>query len=78
MNSIYKGRTATRDNDLNPTWNEYFYMPVHSLEEKIQLQCFDHENKGEDRNLGLTEFGVNSLIKESDDGKLSPAELIDT
>ena len=53
------------------------YIPVHSLKEKLYLECFDHENRGKDRTLGFTELEVKDLIKESDDGNISPAELID-
>ncbi|RIA91284.1 C2 domain-containing protein [Glomus cerebriforme] len=74
LNSTYRGRTNVRNDNLNPIWDEYFYIPIHSLEEKLFLHCFDHENHGKDRNLGFTEFELKGLIKESDDGKLVPAE----
>ncbi|CAI2185368.1 17065_t:CDS:10, partial [Funneliformis geosporum] len=79
LNSTYRGRTDMRRDNLNPTWDdEYFYVPVHSLEEKIYLQCFDHENNGKDQILGFTELMVNDLVKKTDDGKISSAESIDT
>ncbi|CAG8602008.1 10929_t:CDS:10, partial [Funneliformis caledonium] len=79
LNTTYRGRTDIRSNNLNPTWDdEYYYVPVHSLEDKIYLQCFDHENNGKDRILGFTELMVKDLVKKSDDGKISPAESIDT
>ncbi|GES88662.1 transmembrane protein [Rhizophagus clarus] len=78
LNSIYRGRTNVRHDNLNPIWDEYFYIPVHALEEKLFLRCFDYESYGNDRYLGITELEIKDLIKKSDDGIILPAETINT
>lgn len=67
-----------RNDNLNPTWDEHFYIPVHALEEKLLLYCYDYENYGKDRYLGFTELDVKDLIKKSDDGTILSAETINT
>ncbi|RMZ86937.1 hypothetical protein DV736_g5840, partial [Chaetothyriales sp. CBS 134916] len=68
LSGILKGRTVTFQNDLNPTWDEVIYVPVHSASERLQLEVMDEENLGKDRSLGLTEILARDYIRESDDG----------
>jgi Ca2+-dependent lipid-binding protein len=78
LNSNYRGRTNVRNDNLNPIWDEYFYIPVHALEEKLFFYCLDHENYGKDRILGFTDLEVKDLIKKSDDGTILPVQTINT
>jgi Ca2+-dependent lipid-binding protein len=69
LSGIEKRRTVTWNNNLNPDWNEIFYIPVHSAREKIALEVMDEENLGKDRSLGLVELAAADYIKESSDGQ---------
>ncbi|RMZ75445.1 hypothetical protein DV737_g5291, partial [Chaetothyriales sp. CBS 132003] len=68
LSGILKGRTVTFQNELNPTWDEVIYVPVHSATERLQLEVMDEENLGKDRSLGLTQILASDYIRESDDG----------
>ncbi|RMD43016.1 hypothetical protein DV735_g2151, partial [Chaetothyriales sp. CBS 134920] len=68
LSGIVKGRTVTFQSELNPTWDEVIYVPVHSATERLQLEVMDEENLGKDRSLGLTEILARDYIRESEEG----------
>ncbi|RMZ81796.1 hypothetical protein DV738_g1947, partial [Chaetothyriales sp. CBS 135597] len=68
LSGILKGRTVTFQSELNPTWDEVIYVPVHSANERLQLEVMDEENLGKDRSLGLTEILARDYIRESEEG----------
>ncbi|KAF5313977.1 hypothetical protein D9611_006774 [Ephemerocybe angulata] len=67
--NVTKGRTEVINNNLNPTWDEIVYIPVHSTRESLMLECMDYQNLTKDRSLGLTELHVSELCRVSDDIK---------
>ncbi|EAU89251.1 transmembrane protein [Coprinopsis cinerea okayama7 len=62
-----KGKTKVIDNNLNPVWDEIFYVPVHDLTESIMMDCFDEQTVTKDRPLGSVELLVSQVAKKSDD-----------
>jgi Ca2+-dependent lipid-binding protein len=68
LSGIQKGRTVTFTNELNPTWDEIVYVPMHSPNERLTLEVMDEEKLGKDRSLGLIEIPASEYIKESEDG----------
>lgn len=64
LSGIEKARTVTFRNDLNPTWDEVLYVPVHSVRDKLTLEVMDTEKVGKDRSLGLIEVFAGDYIKE--------------
>ncbi|KAF6766075.1 transmembrane protein [Ephemerocybe angulata] len=59
--NVTKGRTEVINNNLNPTWDEIVYIPVHSTRESLMLECMDYQN--------LTKLHVSELCRVSDDIK---------
>jgi len=39
-----KARTEVMNNNLNPVWDQYVYIPVHSLKENMFLECMDYQH----------------------------------
>ena len=68
LSGITKGRTVTFKNELNPTWDEVIYVPVHSTNERLTLEIMDEETLGKDRTLGQTAIIVSEYVKESEEG----------
>jgi len=66
LNGIPKGRTVTFKNNLDPTWDEIIYVPVHTIRERITLEVMDEEKLGKDRSLGQIDVTVPEYIKENE------------
>ena len=48
-----KGRTSAVKNSLNPTYDDEFFVPIISKNQKLRFNCMDEENKGKaDRLIG--------------------------
>lgn len=62
LNGIQKARTVTFKNNLEPTWDEVLYVPIHTIRERITLEVMDEEKLGKDRSLGLIEVPVAEYI----------------
>ncbi|KAK9760619.1 Tricalbin-2, partial [Basidiobolus ranarum] len=56
------GRTAVKENTLNPTWDETFFILVHNLNETLLLEIFDKEEIKKDRSLGTASFNMATLL----------------
>jgi len=67
VNNVTKARTDIINNNLNPVWNQIVYIPVHSLQENLFLECMDYQNLTKDRSLGSVELHINHLAKKSTD-----------
>lgn len=67
INNTVMARTEVMNNNLNPVWDQYMYIPVHTLRETLYLECMDYQNLTKDRSLGHVEVGVNTLAKEAAD-----------
>ncbi|OAX81636.1 hypothetical protein ACJ72_04025 [Emergomyces africanus] len=69
LSGLEKGRTVTFANNLDPEWDEVFYIPMHSPREKLTLEVLDEENLGKDRPLGSIEILAADYIHEGEDGE---------
>ncbi|KAI5292703.1 hypothetical protein KEM52_006133 [Ascosphaera acerosa] len=69
MGGFVQARTVTFQNNLDPDWDEVFYVPVHSAREKLVLEVLDEENVGKDRTLGQIEVNVAKHLIEGEDGE---------
>lgn len=69
LSGIQKGRTVTFKNNLNPDWDEVFYVPVHSTREKLVVEVMDEENTGKDRTMGQMEIAASEYIQQGEDGE---------
>nr|POE99522.1 uncharacterized protein pyuk71.03c [Quercus suber] len=65
LSGIQKGRTVTWKNNLNPDWDEIFYVPVHSTREKLTVEVMDEENTQQDRTMGQLEIAAAEYIQEN-------------
>ncbi|KAJ8517020.1 hypothetical protein ONZ45_g5719 [Pleurotus djamor] len=75
VKNVIKGRTEVINNNLNPVWEQFVYIPVHSLKEALFLECMDYQHVTKDRSLGYTELMVSDLARPSED-KRYPYESI--
>ncbi|KAK3657401.1 Tricalbin-2 [Elasticomyces elasticus] len=69
LSGIQKARTVTWKNNLNPDWDETFYVPVHSTREKLVVEVMDEENTGKDRTMGQLEIAAAEYVKLGEDGQ---------
>ncbi|TKA62094.1 hypothetical protein B0A55_11834, partial [Friedmanniomyces simplex] len=69
LSGIQKARTVTWKNNLNPDWDEIFYVPVHSTREKLVVEVMDEENTGKDRTMGQLEIAAAEYVQLGDDGQ---------
>lgn len=66
LNGVQKGRTVTFKNNLEPTWDEIIYVPIHTIRERVTLEVMDEEKLGKDRSLGLIEVPLAEYIKDNE------------
>ncbi|PPJ58204.1 hypothetical protein CBER1_02571 [Cercospora berteroae] len=69
LSGIQKGRTVTFKNNLNPEWDEVFYVPVHSTREKLVVEVMDEENVGKDQTMGQMEIETSDYIRQTETGE---------
>ena len=69
LSGIQKGRTVTFKNNLDPEWDEVFYVPVHSVREKLVVEVMDEENVGKDRTMGQMEVAASDYIRQTETGE---------
>ncbi|KIY68099.1 hypothetical protein CYLTODRAFT_395974 [Cylindrobasidium torrendii FP15055 ss-10] len=65
--NVTLGRTEVINNNLNPVWKQFIYIPVHTLKETLLLECMDYQHLTKDRSLGSIELRVADLAVESDE-----------
>lgn len=51
--------------DLDPKWDTALYIPVHSIREDLVFEVMDYNDIQSDKLLGLTDFTLNQIIKET-------------
>ena len=61
VNDTIMARTEVINNNLNPVWDQFMYIPVHSLKETVYFECMDYQHLTKDRPLGHLELNVSSL-----------------
>lgn len=60
-----KGRTATVKNNLNPSYDDEFYVSILSKNQRLRFNCMDEENKGKaDRLIGDLIINLSSFFHE--------------
>jgi Ca2+-dependent lipid-binding protein len=69
LSGIQKRRTPTWKNNLNPDWDEVFYVPLHSAREKLTLEVMDEENVGSDRSMGKVDLAASDYVEQGEDGE---------
>ncbi|KAI8606538.1 C2 domain-containing protein [Dissophora ornata] len=62
-----RGRTKVIDSNLNPVWDEIFYVATSSMKQTFEFECFDFQKVTKDRTLGRTEFSVSEIVEELPD-----------
>ncbi len=67
LNGVQRGRTLAKDGTLNPIWNEVFYIPIHSINQVLNLEAMDVEKLAKDRSLGSITLKLSDFIKKSND-----------
>lgn len=68
LSGVQKCRTVTFTNNLNPEWDEIFYVPVHSTRERLVIEVMDEEDMSKDRTLGSIDNAVADYVKQGEDG----------
>jgi len=69
LSGVMKGRTVTWQNNLNPEWDEVFYVPVHTARERLIVEVMDEENTQADRTLGQLEIPAADYINQTENGE---------
>jgi Ca2+-dependent lipid-binding protein len=69
LSGVVKGRTVTWQNNLNPEWDEVFYVPIHTQREKLVVEVMDEENTQADRTLGQLEIPVAEYVRQGENGE---------
>jgi Ca2+-dependent lipid-binding protein len=69
LSGVTKGRTVTWQNNLNPVWDEVFYVPVHTARERLVVEVMDEENTQADRTLGQLEILASDYVRQGDGGE---------
>ena len=75
LSGIEKARTVTFQNELNPEWDEVFYVPVHTTREKLTLEVMDSEDLGKDRSLGSVGIAASDYIFDAEEGGYAVHDL---
>lgn len=57
-------RTSVKDNNLNPSWNETYFVVVDSMWDRFDLEVMDSEDLGKDRSLGRSFFELGKFFQE--------------
>ncbi|KAF8954418.1 hypothetical protein BGZ46_002921, partial [Entomortierella lignicola] len=63
-----QARTKTIESNLNPVWNEIFYVTVNSMKQLVDFEVFDYQKVTKDRTLGKASFEAQEVIEELPDG----------
>ena len=69
LSGIMKCRTVTWKSNLNPEFDEVFYVPVHSTREKLMVEVMDEEATGKDRPLGQMEVACAEYVQVDENGE---------
>ena len=72
LSGVEKARTVTFNSNLDPDWDEIYYVPMHSDRERLTLEVMDEENLGKDRSLGQVEVMAADYIRQ-----VAPGEYIE-
>ncbi|EPX71504.1 synaptotagmin family C2 domain-containing protein [Schizosaccharomyces octosporus yFS286] len=77
--SMEQGRTVVIKDSLNPSWDEYVYVPVMTKHDTCQLQVMQFESHGDDTVIGSLSIPVSKFVQQSENGTFleyhEPSEL---
>ncbi|CAG8806310.1 9779_t:CDS:1, partial [Racocetra fulgida] len=62
-------------NNLNPVWEQVFYIPIYDVHEQFNLQVFNYNTFFENTLLGSYTFDLKSIIKELPNGSYEGKQL---
>lgn len=66
-----KGITTIVWNDANPVYDEEFFVSIYSENQKITINCYDTDERGNDEKLvGKTIIDLNEFLKKQETNKL--------
>jgi len=57
------GVTDVVDDDLNPNWNEVYYLLIRSKNDRLAFEVFDHDDMKSDRKIGKVEMNVTDICR---------------
>ncbi|CAG8695139.1 2335_t:CDS:2, partial [Acaulospora morrowiae] len=63
-------RTSVKHETVNPIWNEIYYVPIYSVNERVFFEIYDENIFVKDKPLGNYTLEAGSLIKRKDDGSI--------
>lgn len=69
------GKTKVIDDTSSPLWKETISIPVSSLSEPFTISCIDFNDFRKDRQVGVIQFDLESLIDEPKQSNLTAAFL---
>ncbi|QIW98420.1 hypothetical protein AMS68_003938 [Peltaster fructicola] len=69
LSGVQKCRTVTFTNNVNPEWDEVFYIPVHSTREKLVVEVMDEEDLHKDRTLGSFDLAAADYVRMGANGE---------
>jgi len=57
------GVTDIVEKDINPEWNEIYYLMIRSKNDRLSFEVFDYEGMKSDRKLGKVEMNVTDVCR---------------
>jgi Ca2+-dependent lipid-binding protein len=72
------GETRVVYNNINPEWNQVFYIPIYDLSDKIKLQIYDYNAYFKHVTLGSYVLDLKDFIKVLSNGAVSGKKLDNT
>ncbi|WFD25631.1 hypothetical protein MNAN1_000594 [Malassezia nana] len=72
VNNLPVSGSMVVNDDLNPSWNQLLYAPVHSTAEVVRLEVFDYQSATHDRSLGFCDIPVGDLAEDNIDDSVYP------
>ncbi|ORX49323.1 hypothetical protein BCR36DRAFT_328417 [Piromyces finnis] len=57
------GVTDIVDKDLNPEWNEVYYLMIRSKNDRLSFEVFDHDEVKNDSKLGKVEVNITDVCR---------------
>jgi len=57
------GVTDIVDKDINPEWNEIYYVMIRSKNDRLSFEVFDHDDMKADSKLGKVEMNVTDVCR---------------
>ncbi|XP_020906062.1 extended synaptotagmin-3 isoform X3 [Exaiptasia diaphana] len=72
-------RTETKDETLNPKWNEVFEVFVDNCQgQKIRIQLFDEDKASDDETLGTVEADISTVVQQGSADLWLPLENVES